>query len=260
MSVESELGLASNLESTIVAAWPSWSIAQPILNLVDDSRRLREWLQEADPADADDVVYGIAWLASTEGGHDHEAAQTLAWLLVPGSAFLASRLRTLSVDIDHVVAAELWLLVCTFPLQRRKVISNLMWDLRANVLAACEAPATLQRKDPTWYATVAFADSDLMAAIPDEPDPSAFDELVGVLDWACDHHVIAAADRQLVLMLVEVSQQLRLRQTSSHGLLGNDATTTVAALLGVCDRTVRRRFRRTIRALTEAAPAFSRAA
>ena len=60
--------------------------------------------------------------------------------------------------------------------------------------------------------------------------------------------------------LVEVSQQLRLRQTSSHGLLGNDATTTVAALLGVCDRTVRRRFRRTIRALTEAAPAFSRAA
>jgi len=119
---------------------------------VDDPRRLRDWLQEADPADADDVVYGIAWLASTEGGHDREAAQTLAWLLVPGSAFLASRLRTLSVDIDHVVAAELWLLVCTFPLQRRKVISNLMWDLRANVLAACEAPAT-----------------DLMAAIPDEP-------------------------------------------------------------------------------------------
>ena len=34
-----------------------------------------------------------------------------------------------------MVAAELWLLVCTFPLQRRKVISNLMWDLRANVLA-----------------------------------------------------------------------------------------------------------------------------
>ena len=89
MSVESELGLASNLESTIVAAWPSWPIAQPILNLVDDPRRLREWLQEADPADADDVVYGIAWLASTEGGHDREAAQTLAWLLVPGSAFLA---------------------------------------------------------------------------------------------------------------------------------------------------------------------------
>ena len=118
----------------------------------------------------------------------------------------------------------------------------------------------MQRKDPTWYATVASVDSELMAAIPNEHDPSALEELACVLDWACDHHVIAAADRQLVLMLVEVSQQLRLRQTSSHGLLGNDATTTVAALLGVCDRTVRRRFRRTIRALTEAAPAFSRAA
>ena len=65
--------------------------------------------------------------------------------------------------------------------------------LRANVLAACEAPATLQRKDPTWYATVAFADSDLMAAIPNEHDPSALEELACVLDWACDHHVIAAA-------------------------------------------------------------------
>ncbi len=260
MSVETELGLGSNLESVFVAAWPSWIVLQPALARVEDPGRLREWLQGADPADADDVHYAIAWLASTEGGHDRDAALTLAWLLVPGAAFLARQLRTLSVDIDHMVAAELWILVCTFPLHRRKVARNVMWDLRANVLAACEAPATLQRKDPTWYATVASLDSELMAAIPVEHDSSALEELVGLLDWACDHHVIAAPDRQLVLLLVEAAQQLRLRKTSNHGLLGNEATATVAALLGVCERTVRRRARRAICALTAATPAYTRVA
>ena len=67
-------------------------------------------------------------MASTEGGHDRDAALALAWLLVPGAAFLARQLRTLSADIDHMVAAELWLLVCTFPLHRRKVVRNLLWD------------------------------------------------------------------------------------------------------------------------------------
>lgn len=256
MSVETELGLGSNLESVIASAWPSWSTIQPALDGVEDPSQLREWLQESDPPAADAVAHGIAWLASTEGGDDPDAAQTLAWLLVPGAAFLARQLRTLSVDIDHVVAAELWLLVRTFPLQRRKVISNLMWDLRANVLAACEAPATLRRKDPTWYATVTAVDDSLMFAIPDEHDPSAFEELTDVLDWACDRRVIADADRQLVLMLVEASEHLRVRQTASHGLLANEATATVAAMLGVCDRTVRRRFKRTVRALTAAVPTY----
>lgn len=260
MSVETELGLGTNLESVIAERWPSWATAQPALGEVDDPCRLRVWLQDADPEQADEVVFGLAWLASTEGGNDTQAAQALAWLLVPGASFLARQLRTLSRDIDHMVAAELWILVCTFPLHRRKVIRNLMWDLRANVLAACEAPATLQRKDPTWYASVASLDSDLMAAIPVEHDPSALEELAGVLSWACDHRVIAAEDRQLVLLLVEASQDLRLRLTPSHGLLGNEATATVAALLGVCERTVRRRARRTIRALTDAAPAYTRVA
>ncbi len=260
MSVETELGLGSNLESVMAAAWPSWTIRQPALGRVDDPRRLRAWLQDADPTEADEVVYGLAWLASTKGGHDRDAALVLAWLLVPGASFLARKLRTLSRDIDHMVAAELWLLVCTFPLHRRKVIVNLMWDLRANVLAACEAPATMARRDPLWYATVASLDSDLMAAIPAEHNPSALEELVSVLDWACDHHVIAAADRQLVLLLVEASQDLRLRRTHSHGLLGNEATATVAALLGVCERTVRRRASRAISALTAAAPAYTRVA
>ena len=84
MSVETELGLGSNLESVIAAAWPSWTTIQPALGRVDDPRQLREWLQDADPTEADEVVYGIAWLASTEGGHDRNAALALAWLCLTG--------------------------------------------------------------------------------------------------------------------------------------------------------------------------------
>jgi len=260
MSVQSELGLGVNLDAHIVEAWPCWAARQPALARVEDPRRLREWLRDADPAAADDVVYGIAWWASTEGGHDRNAALVLAWLLVPGAAFLARKLWTLTDEIDHMVAAELWLLVCTFPLQRRKVIKNVMWDLRVNVLAACEAPATVARRDPLWRSVVASLDSDLAAALPDVRDPSAWEELAGVLEWACDHHVIADADRQLVLLVVKACQDLRWRQSPHHGLLGNDATAEVASLLGVCDRTVRRRFQRTLRALRAAAPAYTRAA
>ena len=142
MSVEVELGLGSNLESVIADTWASWAARRPELARVSDPRRLREWLQDADAAEADEVVYGLAWLASIEGGDDRDAARVLAWLLVPGASFLAWQLRTLTGEIDHVVAAELWVLVRTFPLHRRNVVRNLMWDLRANVLAACEAPAT----------------------------------------------------------------------------------------------------------------------
>ena len=42
--------------------------------------------------------------------------------------------------------------------------------------------------------------------------------------------------------------------------VGRVEDATVASLLGVCDRTVRRRFQRTLRALRAAAPAYTRAA
>ena len=91
MSVETELGLGSNLESVIGAAWPAWTALQPALGRVEDPRRLRAWAKQADPGDADDVAYGLAWLASTEGGHDRDAARALAWLLAAPSSVSAEQ-------------------------------------------------------------------------------------------------------------------------------------------------------------------------
>lgn len=260
MSVEEHLGIDSNLEQVIAGAWPGWVRQRPALGAVTDPNRLRSWLQAADPEGADEVMHALVWLASTQGADDTVAAQVVAWLLVPGASFTARQLRSLSRDIDHLVASELWVLVRTFPLQRRKVVANLMRDLRSRVLEACEAPATLRRTDPTWFATVTSIEATAIPSMPGDLAPTALEDLVDVLDWACDHQLIGAADRYLLLLLVDASQDLHLRSSASHGLLSNEATAQVAARLGVCERTVRRRARRTIAAVAAAAPAYSRVA
>ena len=260
MSVEQHLGLDLNLEQVIVGAWPRWAEQRPALGAVADPANLRSWLQVAVPDQADGVLHALAWLASTQGGDYPTAAQALAWLLVPGASFTARQLHSLSRDIDHLVASELWVLVRTFPLRRRKVVANLMRDLRSRVLEACEVPSTLRRTDPTWFATVTSIEAASHLSVLDERERSAWEELVDVLDWACRQQLILASDRLMLLLLVEASQDLNVRIATSHGLLSNEATAEVAALLGVCERTVRRRARRTIAAVTAAAPSYSRVA
>lgn len=260
VSVEKHLGLATNLEQVLTGSWPGWVARRPVLGAVAEPSRLRSWLQDADPALADEVLHGLAWLASVEGADDRDAAAVLAWLMVPGASFTARQLRSLSKDIDHVVASELWILVRTFPLRRRKVRANLMRDLRSRVLVVCEAPASLRRTDPTWAATVCSTDVAAVQALAAHREPSALEELVDVLDWACEQQVIRALDRALLLMLVDASQDLHLRVSASHGLLSTEATAQVAARLGVSERTVRRRAQRSIRAVAAAAPGYTRVA
>jgi len=260
MSVEKHLGIAANLEQVLTGAWPGWVGRRPVLGAVDDPSRLRSWLQDADPELADEVLHGLAWLASVHGADDRDAAAVLAWLLLPGASFTARQLRSLSAEIDHLVASELWMLVRTFPLQRRKVVANLMRDLRSRVLVACEAPASLRRTDPTWAATVCSTEVASVQARAAVCEPSPLEELVDVLDWACEQQVIRALDRALLLLLVDAAQDLNLRVSASHGLLSNEATAQVAARLGVSERTVRRRAQRSIRAVAAAASAYTRVA
>jgi hypothetical protein len=66
-------------------------------------RELRGWL------------HALATLAAADGGNDVAAAAALACALMPGACILANRLRTLAVQIDQIVAAQLWVEVRTFP-------------------------------------------------------------------------------------------------------------------------------------------------
>jgi hypothetical protein len=249
------------MESVIANAWGGWVEKQPRLAAVTEPHRLQAWRREADPQLSDEVVHGLAWLASIEGGDDHDAAMALAWLSLSGAAFVARQLRTLNPNIDDIVASELWILVRTFPLRRRKVVVNLMRDLRSRVLHVCETPATLRESDPIRLAIVGSVDSASVWSVPANNRPCALEELVDVLDWAYEEQVIGAEDRRLLLCLVEAAQGASTRAGGpGHGLLSNAATGLVGRQLGVCERTVRRRAMRSIEALTAAAPAYTRVA
>jgi len=261
VSVQGRLGLGPEMEFVIADAWEGWVEKQPRLAAVTEPRRLQAWRREADPQLSDEVVHGLAWLASIEGGDDHEAARALAWLLLPGACFVARQLRTLTPSIDDIVASELWILVRTFPLRRRKVVVNLMRDLRSRVLHVCETPATVRVSDPTRLAIVGSVDSESVWSVPADNRASELEELVDVLDWAYEERVIGAEDRRLLLCLVEAAEGASTRVGGpGHGLLSNEATERVGRRLGVCERTVRRRAMRSIEALTAAAPAYTRVA
>jgi hypothetical protein len=261
MSVESRLGLGSNMESVIADAWQGWVVRQPALAAVADPARLRSWLREADFQLADDVMHGLAWLASVEGGDDIVAASALAWVLLPGASFIAHQLRTLDPAIDHLVASELWVRVRTFPLSRRKVVVNLMRDLRSRVILASEAPGTLRRRDPIRLAIVGTVDSESVWSLPAASEPTAHEELVDVLEWAFEQDVICAEDRWLLLCLVEAADRAGTRLTGPGlGLLSNEAAELVGRRLGLCRRTVRRRAMRSIEALTAVSHGYTRVA
>jgi hypothetical protein len=262
VSVQSRLGLGPEMESVIANAWGGWVTQQPQLAAVVDPRRLQVWRREADPQLSDEVLHGLAWLASIEGGDDHEAARALAWLSLSGAAFVAHQLRTLDPNIDHIVAGELWILVRTFPLRRRKVVVNLMRDLRSRVLQACETSVTARGSDPIRLAIVGSVVSESVWSVPADNSACALEELVDVLDWAYEEQVIGAEDRRLLLCLVEAAEGAASTRVGGPGLglLSNEATERVGRRLGVCERTVRRRAMRSIEALSSAVPAYTRVA
>lgn len=192
-----------------------------------------------------------------------------------------------SGQVNELVAAQLWIEVRSFPWRRlTKVAANIVVNTRMAVLRELGDNAQVWRTDRTWANTSLL--DDLSAADPDTPstgpatdpafgrglaaparadlfgDPAALldhqsplDELLELLEWACDHEVISAEDRSLLLCLVEEAAQVETRRLrrGRGGLAGNELSARVAPRVGVSEATVRRRTSKSIRALAAAAPA-----
>jgi len=192
--------------------------------------------------------------------------------------------------IDELVASQLWLEVRTFPWRRlRKVAANILMNTRVGVLREVGDFFHVSRADRTWANTTlveSFSSGDLADADggawsttemptqrvagalfhrpeiladqsgPDREEPSAAAELLELLTWACEHDVISAADRYLLLCLVEEADRVETRNLARGcgGLLSNEVSSRVAPRLGVSEATVRRHGSRSVRALAAAAP------
>lgn len=196
--------------------------------------------------------------------------------------------------IDELVASQLWIEVRTFKWRRlRKVAANILINTRVGVLREVGDPFYVSRADRTWANTTLvepFSSGDLTAADgdagtwsatampaarvagalfhrpeiladtgPEQEEPSATEELLDLLAWACQHQVISPADRYLLLCLVEEADRVDTRRLARGygGLLSNEVSSRVAPRVGVSEATVRRHGSRSMRALAAAAPTKS---
>ena len=187
------------------------------------------------------------------------------------------------------MASQLWIEVRTFPWRRlRKVAANILMNTRAGVLREVGGYFHLSRTDRTWANTTlveSFSSGDptdtgtaphpgqtltprVTGALrhrpeilahqpgPDHHEPSAAEELLELLTWACEHQVISDADRYLLLCLVEEADRVQTRNLTRGygGLIGNELSSRVAPRVGTSQATVRRHASRSMRALAAAAP------
>jgi hypothetical protein len=191
--------------------------------------------------------------------------------------------------IDELVASQLWIEVRTFKWRRtRKVAANILINTRVGVLREVGDFFYVSRADRTWANTTlveSFSAGDvtradggagysaemltervagalfhrpeiLADAGSEQREPSAIEELLDLLAWACDHRVISPADRYLLLCLVEEADRVGTRRLARGygGLLSNEVSSRVAPRIGVSEATVRRHGSRSMRALAAAAP------
>lgn len=191
--------------------------------------------------------------------------------------------------VDELVASQLWIEVRTFKWRRlRKVAANILINTRVGVLREVGDFFYVSRADRTWANTTlveSFSTGDLTSADggagysaemptervtgalfhrpeiladagPEQEEPTATEELLELLAWACDHQVISPADRYLLLCLVEEADRVETRRLARGygGLLSNEVSSRVAPRIGVSEATVRRHGSRTVRALAAAAP------
>ncbi|MEV5003849.1 hypothetical protein [Nocardioides sp. LML1-1-1.1] len=192
--------------------------------------------------------------------------------------------------IDELVASQLWIEIRTFKWRRlRKVAANILINTRVGVLREVGDFFHVSRADRTWANTTlvesfstgdlfdtedgkawaagemrtervtaaSFRRPELLAdAGPEQEEPSATEELLELLAWACEHQVISPADRYLLLCLVEEADRIETRNLTRGygGLLSNEVSSRVAPRVGVSEATVRRHGSRSVRALAAAAP------
>lgn len=211
MSVADYFGLddpASPLMAEARAAWTRWCAEGPALAVVDDLTDLRAWTRRADreakDREAKDRVFGrLAEIAETE-----EAARTaLVWLLLPGAITLADGLRDLTLEIDELIAGQLWIEVARSHLHPPYGVAKaVLSSTRRAVLAELGVGSHGRQRDRAWSQTVLLDrfEEHAVQVEPERVDP--YDELVEVLDAALRDNAVEGLDIWLLHELAVAAQ------------------------------------------------------
>lgn len=269
MSVEERLGLTPTTVADLVDEhWDRWRTAHAILQQVAAPAQIRQWMAAAPSQRSDQVQLALAQLAAIDGGDDPGAARLLAAIMLPAATRIAGQLAHLSPDIDELVAGQLWLEIRTFNWETgHKFAANVAWRVRCGALREAQTlfqRASLnERLNATALRFSYPCELDLLDAgegprLDAEPEP--YTEVLQVLEWGRDQGLITAADRTLLLVLVQAAwevQESEGRASSGPvGLLNERTAARAGELLGLTGRTTRRHARRALNRLAEAAHTY----
>ncbi|HEY5179076.1 MAG TPA: hypothetical protein VIJ07_04770, partial [Dermatophilaceae bacterium] len=125
----------------------------------------------------------------------------------------------------------------------------------------CDAKSQLERTDPTWSRTSTVDPYGTFwggyASTHGERPTHPAQELLALLQWACENKVITGDDRALLLCLVEAADSAATRRLGrgTGGLMANNVSEAVAHQWGIAPKTVRRRARCSMDALSSACAA-----
>lgn len=229
-----------------------WRAGEPALADVSTCEDLDRLSHE--PVRSDAVLGCLLRLASVNGGADNDATLVLMHLLAPGCTALLRRFGPERSAAKDLLFGELALHIRTSTrLDARAHAANLLWRTehglrkqlsarRMNGAWLNDCPVAFQADEQTGL--LAALDRDTRRQQADEDDL----QLVDVLLWAERTGVVAAEDVSLLVELVQGDEAP-----------GRD-TARVAASRGVSVRTVERRRRAAVEALSGASAAYLAAA
>lgn len=241
----------------LTAKWEGWAATQPSMRAANasDADSLRRWLSDADRADHDPVLRALAQLAATDGADDRDAARLLAWVMRPAAIRLIRVLGSATDRFEDRLAAALWIEVRTCSWQTPfPIASNIARRLRRHLVAEAieETPQQIlllpDELEDAWRRGEAHS-----ANVPVATPPSL--RLLAVLEQGCQEGVISEADRTLLLDVIATATEL----AECHGvgfaptLTGDRVSDELSNRWRISGRTIRRRTRRTIAALTRMA-------
>jgi len=243
--------------------WPSWVAAEPALASLRGLQEVAATVGDrAQPRRADELLAALVRLAAVDGGNDQEAAAAVFLLVANGAGRLAGQLRSLSNDIDQMVAGQVWLQIREFPWRRRRraIAANILMDARRALLRdlgvdtrSSSRGVVVMLVDTTRDSEAIYVGSRSLVDQDQHEGPADEHTLVGVLEWATGNGVVTAADAAILLELASCDVAGSVRGLSSAAGIN-----AVATHLGVNEKTVRRCRDRAVRALAGARQAYLR--
>lgn len=183
-------------------AWQRWCHQDPGLAVIDEFLDLPGWTCRADARTKDALLARLHGMAVG----DAEAAVVLAWLLLPGTCQLASKLADLTPDIDALVAGALWIRVRTQP-TAHYVAATILRDVRRAVLVELGIGDPARRSDPVRSRTTAYEDTERLERA-EQPDVRPESEMGFLVQAAVLDGVVTSQEADLLLALAQEAAAL----------------------------------------------------